>query len=379
MGKGLNVTLIKATHLIVFRILAYLLGAFGMIGTLLPFLPYDDYWIRGFDYPRLQLIFVLAAATALWLLTNTDWDGYDYVIAGFMLACMTYQAYRILPYTPLWQKQSHDARQPDNPDSQLSIMVSNVLQTNTHYDKVVNLVLENDPDIFVSLESNHTWGEALHRGLDHEYPHHVDVPLENLYGMHVFSRIDLQNPTVKYRIKDDIPSVDATVTLGNGEEVDLYFLHPMPPSPTEDYASTGRDAELALVGLEVEEKRRNAIVAGDMNDVAWSHSSRLFQRLSGLLDPRRGRGLFATFHAKHWFMRWPLDHVFHSEDLAVIDLHRLGDVGSDHFPVFISFNFEKSKGPSQQHDRHDDDMEEAEEVINHGKNGKDDVLIPEEK
>lgn len=365
--------------MIIVRILAYLLGSFGIIGTLLPFLPYDDFWIRGFDYPRQQLIFVLALAALLWLLSNRDWDYYDYLIGALLVLGASYQTYRMLPYSPVWSLQSQPAQQEIVAETSLSLMISNVLQTNTSYDKVIDQTKEQNPDILVTLESNKDWGQALHAALDKEYPYHVSVPLENLYGMHVFSKVELINPTIKYRIKDDIPSVDATIKLGNGEEIDLYFLHPMPPSPSEAYASTGRDAELAMVGLEVEKKQRNTIVAGDMNDVAWSHSSRLFQRLSGLLDPRRGRGFYATFHADYPFARWPLDHVFHSEHLALVELKRLGHVGSDHFPVYIKFNFERNASSGEAMETKGDDDEEAEDVIENGKKGKDDVLIPEGK
>ena len=48
-----------------------------------------------------------------------------------------------------------------------------------------------------------------------------------------------------------------------------------------------------------------------------------------------GRGLFSTFHANHALLRYPLDHVFHSPDVALISLGRLGHVGSDHFPMRV--------------------------------------------
>lgn len=341
----------------------------------MPFLPYDDYWIRGFDYPRQQLIFILGIAAILWLVSNRDWDHYDYVISAVLILATCYQSYRIAPYTKLWSVQSRKAEKPVTERTSLSLMVANVLQTNDDYDKVINLALDKQPDILLTLESNKIWGDKLHAGLDAVYPHHVDVPLENLYGMHLFSKLDLIDPEVKYRIKEDIPSIDAKVRLGNGEVIDLYCLHPMPPSPTESYASTGRDAELAMVGLEVKEKDRNAIVFGDMNDVAWSHSSRLFQRLSGLLDPRRGRGLYATFHAEYSLVRWPLDHVFHSTNLALVGLERLPYVGSDHFPVYIKFNYERGVSAGQQKTVKDDDQQEAAEVIEHGKENKEDVMI----
>lgn len=365
----------KCLALIVLRVLAYLLGSFGLIGTLLPFLRYDDYWIRGFDYPRLQLFFILLFAAGCWAVTGEDWGRGDDVVLALLLLAAAYQLYRILPYTRLWPVQSQAASQQVTPATSLSLMVSNVLQTNDAYDKVIDLVLNTSPDIFLSLESNEAWGKALRAGLDTAYPYAVEVPQENLYGMHLFSRIALIDPEVKYRIREDIPSIDARVKLGNGEEIDLYFLHPMPPSPSEAYASTGRDAELAMVGREVGEKGRQAIVAGDMNDVAWSHSSRLFQRLSGLLDPRRGRGFYATFHADHWLARWPLDHVFHAPNLALVNMRRLPHIGSDHFPLFIHFNFEQGAAQGNDNHQNEKDKAEAETVIEHGKNGKEDVLV----
>ena len=86
-------------------------------------------------------------------------------------------------------------------------------------------------------------------------------------------------------------------------------------------------------------ERAPVIIGGDLNDVAWSRMTRLFLRTSGLLDPRRGRGFYNTFHADRWYMRFPLDHLFHSEHFTVSNIERLGFVGSDHFPILIDLRY----------------------------------------
>ncbi|MGH8017933.1 MAG: hypothetical protein ACREIA_06535, partial [Opitutaceae bacterium] len=54
----------------------------------------------------------------------------------------------------------------------------------------------------------------------------------------------------KFLIEHDVPSVHGCITLADGPTVELHFLHPTPPSPTENDDSEERDAELVMVGLE---------------------------------------------------------------------------------------------------------------------------------
>ena len=125
-----------------------------------------------------------------------------------------------------------------------------------------------------------------------------------------------------------------------------------------------RDAELVLIGREVARSGRSAIVAGDLNDVAWSHTSRLFRRISRLLDPRIGRGMFNSFHARHWALRWPLDHVFVSDDFVLESIRRLPAFGSDHFPILIRLAHAAEAAVLQEAPEKDlEDEEEADRKV----------------
>tara|TARA_R110000850_G_scaffold30219_4_gene83269 strand:- start:3419 stop:3961 length:543 start_codon:yes stop_codon:yes gene_type:complete len=128
-----------------------------------------------------------------------------------------------------------------------------------------------------------------------DYAYWVKVPKDNGYGICVMSRLALSDITVREVGTEGVPSVRAGVTLRSGARLRLYVIHPEPPVIHHD--TKGRDSEIAHVGMEAARDPLPAIVTGDLNDVAWSSTTRSFQRLSGLLAPWIGTvaaGLFVS-------------------------------------------------------------------------------------
>ncbi|GGB51654.1 endonuclease [Oceanisphaera marina] len=309
--------------------------------TVLPLSRCEAWWIRGLDFPRVQFM-TLAGVVMLFALWRLDLSHLgSLAIVGINFACLLYHAWWIWPYTRLHPKEvkSASAAQAEHT---IKILSSNVLATNNNAQCLIDLVHQYSPDILVTLESTHWWQQQL-AVLETDYPHTIKCPLDNLYGMHVYSRLPLENSTIEYLVQDDVPSMHCLVQLPCGAKIRTHFVHPAPPSPTENDESTERDAELLAVADSVADARLPVIVAGDLNDVAWSTTTRLFRKISGLLDPRIGRGMFNTFHAQHWFIRWPLDHLFHSHHFRVIKLHRLTLTGSDHFALLTCLGFTPNK------------------------------------
>lgn len=359
--------------ILVLKIFLWTLGVFGIIGTVASRLRFDDWWIRAFDFPRVQLtVLMLVSLCGLPFVFESTSPWYWGLLAALFLA-LGYQAIKIWPYTPMATIKVKRAAQPEG-DHVISILESNVLMLNEKREPLLELIRKLQPDMVLLMETNKAWEDDM-RPIEADYPHRIQIPQENMYGMHLYSRLELMDTEVRYLVKDDIPSIRTHVRLRNGERILLYAVHPSPPSPTEAYASTGRDGELLLVGKEAKERDEPTILTGDLNDVAWSHSTQLFRRVSQLLDPRRGRGFYSTFHADYLLARWPLDHFFHSDHFTLVELQRQPHIGSDHFPVLIKLAYEPANGNEQEEpDATQAEKKEAKKTTDAAQKGEQDTV-----
>lgn len=342
------------------------LSALLTLATLASLIKWDNWWIRIFDFPRLQITTLIIIDLVISGFTSDFETIWDYIIVALLSLSLIYQCYKILPYTLFWKKQVRRHRGNDDHSRAISIMVSNVLTPNKKAQKLVDLVNQHKPQILLTLETDQWWEDQL-KQLEVDYPHRVRMPLDNLYGMHLYSKLELIEYEIKFLIQEDIPSIEALVKLPSGDPIRIYCLHPMPPSPTESDTSTNRDAEILLVGKSLKKQKEPVLVFGDLNDVAWSNTTRLFQKISGLLDPRIGRGFFSTFHAKYPLLRWPLDHVFHSHHFELISYRRLKNIGSDHFPIFTKLYLQSNQTTKPETPQADkEDKQEVTEKIEKG-------------
>ncbi len=319
----------------------FFLGYAALIATVsfVGLLRIDYWWVRMWDFPHFQLMVLASGGLIAWLIFSQTF-GWPHMAAPTLLsAALLYQGWLMYPYTYLHRVQVPRQKKKDqSTDDMIRLLIANVFMENTQCPDLCTLVKKHKPDVLLVLEGNEVWRKAL-ATLDEDYPNQKLIPLENTYGMLFYSRLPMRHTNVHYRIQEGIPSITTQLQLPSGQWINFYGVHPTPPSPTENIRSTERDAELLLVGREARQQKGPVIVAGDLNDVAWSHTTRLFSRISGLLDPRIGRGLFSTFHAHYFFLRWPLDHVFVSHHFALNGIRRLPNCGSDHFPILVSLTY----------------------------------------
>lgn len=348
-----------------------------LILTLLPKIQNSHWIFRVPEFGKIQITYFIVITCFLGFFIHppkTFW-----YFQGFLIILFIHHGITLIKYTPFYPVKKYLRQQKSS--QKLHFISANVYQFNTEYSRFIKLIQTHNPEIFLTMESNSDWEKALQK-LEKDYLYQHKVTLENTYGMHFYSKIEIKEAKTHYFVANDIPSIEVHLTTEDGFSFVFFGVHPPPPSPTEEETSKERDGDLLSAAKWVKEIAEPVIVVGDFNNVAWSKSSVLFRKTSHLIDPRIGRDFVSTFHAKYRLLRFPIDLMFHSENIFIEKLTTLENFGSDHLPVYCEFFIDRHNNEQEKRVEKADAKEksEAEEMIQEGKeeDGERDAVVTED-
>ncbi|MFC3179416.1 endonuclease/exonuclease/phosphatase family protein [Cypionkella sinensis] len=309
--------------------------------TLLPLWQSPLWWVRGLEFPRLQILGLQALT-----LIGTLWHG-NFVLGLALIAAMLMQAWHIWPFNPLAAKEMHRATS-GGAAHDVRCLAMNVLMENTNHAAVLAEIARTDPDVLFLMETDAAWDAALAQALA-RYPTVLREIKNNYYGLIFATRLPCHAARVTYLSVEDTPSVLAELEAPDGTRFRFVGLHPKPPVPGED--TEGRDAEVAYAARHARDSDLPVISMGDFNTPAWSQIAHRFKSVGGYLDPRVGRGPVCSFDANRWWMRMPIDQFYATTDVSLIDFRRGPNVGSDHFPMRATVRFDDPVGARSRNRR----------------------------
>jgi len=336
-----------------------ILSLIFIVMSFLPAFNFKHWFFRMADFLRVQLIGLLLIMLAIGITLEEGNTIYKYTIFTLLVVSVIHNIRIILPYVV---KRNSTVPFSEN---KLSLLSTNVLQKNKNYHNLIKIIKEVSPDILLTMETNKEWEKALSE-IESNFEHAIKVPKENRYGMHFYTNLKVEEYKIHYLISEEHPSIEVRLKDKEDNEFVFWGIHPPPPSPTEKSTSKQKDAELMKVAQSIRKHKVTTIVSGDFNSVSWSKSSKQFAKLSNLKDARIKRGIHGTFPAQFWFLRFPVDLLYHSEMITVSKLKTLPPWGSDHLPLFAEF-FIRSSDKKLKNHISTEFKEEVKTIIEEGK------------
>ena len=159
---------------------AITLGIILILATVLPLLKHDAWWVRIFDFPRLQITILLIVTFAIYLGLMWDPTTAESIFLTILTLCVLYQCYMMFPYTRLASKQVQKSRQARD-GSTISLLFANVLQDNDNAAKLREIIDQANPDIILTVETNDWWMGELNV-YEESHPYLVRQPLDHEVG-----------------------------------------------------------------------------------------------------------------------------------------------------------------------------------------------------
>lgn len=289
-----------------------------VVFSLVTFADHLHRYVELFSHFRLQYLYVaLLLAVVLTVLRCRAWGGVMLLLA-FVNA---------LPVTMWYFAETASAPGATT----IKLLHANVFFENNETDRLLSLIRRENPDVVFLQEVNGRWIRSL-GALREEYPHHLEVPQEDKFGIAAYTRdpdVDIQVVTSP---PFDLPTLVMRLAVG-GQIVTLVSTHPMPPLGEPAYDA--RNKQLESIGELVKQIEGPKVLIGDLNTTMWSHHYETLLQKTGLSNTRYGFGTVPSWPAQLPFALIPIDHCLVSDEFAALDTRAGPRIGSDHLPLIV--------------------------------------------
>lgn len=203
----------------------------------------------------------------------------------------------------------------------LTLISANIKTSNRDFLSIIQLVQEQQPDMFLVLEVDDAWVAALST-MEVDYPYSVKHARTDNFGIALYAKKPFTADIA------EIGAFDIPLLTARFDNVTLLGLHPVPPAGGE--ANVQMAAYFGAMTKTLATTTGAVIVAGDMNATLWSNDMTYFKEAA--LTPARWRPFEWTWPHYPLPFGIRIDHVF-ARHAVIDDYQVLRDVGSDHYPV----------------------------------------------
>ena len=211
----------------------------------------------------------------------------------------------------------------------LKVITYNVNTGNDRHREVCGYLENEDADIVLLTEVDREWLSDL-SSLNARYPHRIEVPRSDNFGMALFSKTAFIHQRVRTSGPYNLPWIEADVHW-DGHPVRLIGLHPLPPVSGQDSASRNEQLMEAADLL----ADRPGILLGDLNLTPYSSWFPEILSRGHLVDTGANTGFSPTWSPYSPLLGIPIDHVLTGRGLAPVRRMVGPTMGSDHHPLIV--------------------------------------------
>lgn len=201
------------------------------------------------------------------------------------------------------------------------------IENSTDYEKTINAIIKNNPDIisFQNLDPN--WDFALHEYLTDVYPYEktfisLDVYNPAVYSKYPFVEID----TFHYK---NAPNIHGYVEIENQE---VHFISSITRPPVDMNAYKEINQHLDVIADFITKVDAPVIAVGDYNVVTHSSEMSMFRTKGELMDSRTNQTLIGES---------PIDHILYSKELECTDFISIDESGNNKVGIMGTYQFKR--------------------------------------